>query len=557
MLQELHSQFDRTAFRAVSRTLQASGALNRWIAALLCCLSCLSTAVAAEGPQTVGVTGCVRCHRQPSAADAELDYSRDVLNFAGLDQATTWEKFDKHRLAVTNLFGDRGLRMIEQLEKVPLNVPPRDLSDAAYRETLKSALLQSRECLSCHADWRAGETAPDVRQLTFGVQCEACHGGAEQWYLPHTKPEWRKVAPEVKHKTFGMIDVRSPVVRAERCLSCHVGNVAEGKVLTHAMYAAGHPRLPQIEIESFLEQMPPHWRDLNAKPDFQFREEFARVNGHRADDLPHSRGVALSAIVALQHAVDNLTARVRMEEGDLDFAEFRCADCHHDLRRNSWRPQGQRPGERPTRPRLAHFSGPLVDLALRQSSSTAEQFVERRRALQTAIERFQSAVIMLSPEGVAEIDAPARELQALLRDTLTSAADHPFTKDAARSSLELLLNPDLESRLDFDAARQIAWGARIIASELKTARLPLNAERQPRVESPLGHRTTLDARILELFSKTTALDSQLVLDLATGPNALSEQQIHAVQRAASTYDPRRFLIDLQLLRAELQTELAR
>ena len=31
------------------------------------------------------------------------------------------------------------------------------------------------------------------------------------------------------------------------CLSCHLGNAREGRVVTHEMYAAGHPPLPGFE----------------------------------------------------------------------------------------------------------------------------------------------------------------------------------------------------------------------------------------------------------------------------------------------------------------------
>ena len=45
------------------------------------------------------------------------------------------------------------------------------------------------------------------------------------------------------------------------CLSCHVGNAAQGKVITHAMYAAGHPPLPAMDIATFALNQPQHWRD--------------------------------------------------------------------------------------------------------------------------------------------------------------------------------------------------------------------------------------------------------------------------------------------------------
>ena len=62
-----------------------------------------------------------------------------------------------------------------------------------------------------------------------------------------------------------MIDVRNPIVRAEQCFGCHIGNAAEGKIITHEMYAAGHPPLPNIEIESYVAQLPRHWRYLDEK----------------------------------------------------------------------------------------------------------------------------------------------------------------------------------------------------------------------------------------------------------------------------------------------------
>ena len=44
--------------------------------------------------------------------------------------------------------------------------------------------------------------------------------------------------------------VRDPVRRTELCLSCHLGSTSENKMVTHAMYAAGHPPLPGFEMET-------------------------------------------------------------------------------------------------------------------------------------------------------------------------------------------------------------------------------------------------------------------------------------------------------------------
>jgi len=69
-----------------------------------------------------------------------------------------------------------------------------------------------------------------------------------------------------KAEQFGMQNLRDPVTRAAVCSSCHVGSPSEGKVVTHAMYAAGHPPLTGFELNGLSERMPPHWRKARDVP---------------------------------------------------------------------------------------------------------------------------------------------------------------------------------------------------------------------------------------------------------------------------------------------------
>ena len=62
-----------------------------------------------------------------------------------------------------------------------------------------------------------------------------------------------------------MTDLWDPVKRATKCASCHIGNPGEQKVVTHAMYAAGHPPLPGLETATFSDAMPRHWEYLREK----------------------------------------------------------------------------------------------------------------------------------------------------------------------------------------------------------------------------------------------------------------------------------------------------
>src|SRR5262249_26853132 len=81
----------------------------------------------------------------------------------------------------------------------------------------------------------------------------------------HQLSAWRLNTPKAKFQR-GMRDLRDPVVRAELCMSCHIGNVEEGKVVTHAMMAAGHPPLPPIELAAFSRNLPRHCREARDVP---------------------------------------------------------------------------------------------------------------------------------------------------------------------------------------------------------------------------------------------------------------------------------------------------
>ena len=115
-----------------------------------------------------------------------------------------------------------------------------------------------------------------------------------------------------KYEQYGMTNLRDPVRRTELCLSCHLGDIACGKFVTHDMFAAGHPPLPAFEVESFLEQMPPHWRQV--------------------PPLSRTRSVALEGLVALRASVRLLADADRLpqqqDHADLRSGRFRRLRLH-------------------------------------------------------------------------------------------------------------------------------------------------------------------------------------------------------------------------------------
>src|SRR5262249_39586398 len=123
-------------------------------------------------------------------------------------------------------------------------------------------------CLGCHSMHFPGQEG-DLFSRKDGVSCEGCHGPSSKWIGPHfaAPTTWRKKTPEQKYAE-GMRDLRNPVVRATLCSSCHIGNAEEGKVVTHAMFAAGHPPLTGFEVATFSKNLPQHWYDLKDVPLF-------------------------------------------------------------------------------------------------------------------------------------------------------------------------------------------------------------------------------------------------------------------------------------------------
>src|SRR5262249_28596977 len=141
-------------------------------------------------------------------------------DFVRLDEYTIWRTQDKHSLAYAVLEGPRGQQMGEILGG-----------------DKKFVLDPKAGCLDCHSMHFPGREGKGFRPKD-GVSCHGCHGPAEHWLAPHfgDYETWRRKAPEEKLK-LGMRDLRNPAVRTQLCVSCHVGNAAEGKVITHAMYA--------------------------------------------------------------------------------------------------------------------------------------------------------------------------------------------------------------------------------------------------------------------------------------------------------------------------------
>lgn len=160
-------------------------------------------------------------------------------------------------------------------------------------------------CLGCHA------TPPGPRgtrfQLSDGVGCESCHGPSSDWIASH----YAVPATHASNIAQGMYDLGNPAVRASVCLDCHFGSAKQGQFVTHAMMAAGHPRIAfELDLFSSLQQ---HW-DEDA--------DYIRRKG-RSDSV---RLWAVGQAEAVQRSL-SLFSNPRLATAGI-FPELYFYDCH-------------------------------------------------------------------------------------------------------------------------------------------------------------------------------------------------------------------------------------
>ncbi len=507
-----------------------------WLCPLLGAFFGITVVASGQQPTTtfkfIGVRECERCHTMPTAGDIRTG----ATNWVRLNEYSVWSEQDKHSKAHELLTGDRGKQIGQALWKN---------ADVTARQ----------ECISCHSNWhkdlnqqaRYDERFNEEYERSLGVTCESCHGPGSAYEKPHQLPSWRVRTAAQRRDEFGMVNVRDPRERARQCLSCHIGNAEEGKLLTHDMYAAGHPPLPSIEIETFAQHMPPHWRTLNEKvadlaklsPPKQLAEvdKIRELLHQPASELHGVKSVLVAGVVNLREAAHLVGQQAAaQDQRGPEFALFDCAMCHHDLRTPSWR-QARMVGGRltPGRPQLHRWPAALVDVALiraakgdpKELTALRRQFADKQSGLQTIFNR--------SPFGIgrgAEVAAASTDVAQWLDGVVERVSAAPYDRAASEAVLlDLCRSAKQSEYLDYDSARQLAWAIRSVWQQL-----------QP----PPGDRAAA-SQILD------EINQQLRLELPWGQakKILDPTELEAAFTATSTYDPKRFQQQIGRLLAAL------
>ncbi len=259
-----------------------------------CCLLLLTSvsstfAQTSQLPKHLGVESCATstCHGSTVAfADS------NVLQ----NEFRTWNEQDPHARAYKTLLSDESLKIARNL----------GLASADTSEL----------CLGCHTDNVPASQQGDGFKVSDGIGCEACHGGAENYIESHTN------ANHQENLTAGLNATERPSVRAELCVSCHVGNHSDRKI-THTIMGAGHPRL-SFELNTFTSIQPAH---------YQIDDDYIDRKG----DHSELQVWAIGQLVASVQMLNNIEKFPRSGLFP-ELAHMDCLGCHQPMSKIDWAP---------------------------------------------------------------------------------------------------------------------------------------------------------------------------------------------------------------------------
>jgi len=247
----------------------------------------------------------------------------------------------------------------------------------AIEAALGIRAADTASCVACHTHPAAEPAVEEETPLVHaGISCETCHGAGSAYFEPHLEKRWRFLSPAEK-QAFGMHDLRSPALKAENCLACHLGDVASGRVVSHGMYAAGHPPLPAFEMEAFSRALEPHWKRVWEKSP-RVQADAARA-GYHTETASVSQRALIGALVGLRESVEQVVDYAAASAGPSpagrswpELALYDCQACHHELQLPSWRQRAGYGDLVPGRPSLARWPRELAAVACAEAGQPTD-----------------------------------------------------------------------------------------------------------------------------------------------------------------------------------------
>ncbi len=365
-------------------------------------------------------------------------------------------------------------------------------------------------------------------------------------------------------------------------------------MLTHAMFAAGHPPLPPIDISSFSRNLPQHWRDVKAVPFFQknAENEKYRTNYHLdGADFQRARFTLVGNVVSLRKQMklvrdrsdlkserpatlwpellsglseddaknpDKVRALAGPRWPDLALAHSDCYACHHELNYPGYR-QGRgygyqlfgKPAIRTIPGRTLIRQWPLSFIEGNIGLVNQPQRLDDLQALLTDLAKSSTAVPFGRPEQVGR-DASKVVVWC---DQLLVELNKPahFTKDSGlRFMLDLckIYDPKGGSTPDYETARQVASALRVMYEDLR-GKDPKDDEIQKLFKKltdefdlePFKLREKRSKILLGIVRKVIKEDSKGLDEFAAF--AVNVNDPNALKKLIGEARPNQFLVDLQ------------
>ena len=333
-----------------------------------------------------------------------------------------WSKSDKHHRAYAVLLEERAVRIARNL----------GLPNAATADV----------CLGCHTDYVPPGRRGPLFQISDGVGCEACHGGASTWLGVHISG-----ARHSENLAAGLYPTEQPAARAAKCLSCHFGDPADdNRFVTHRIMGAGHPRMV-FELDTYTAVQPAH---------FVVDQSYIERKG----PVDHVRVWAVGQAVDLTKRMDALIEPKRAPKGLFpELVLFDCQSCHH--------PYGSQPGEGYGATGSAPGSLKLYDAnAVMLQAIAAHLAPATGKALISHISALQSAV----GESWSAVQGEAREMRRLATGLLPILRSHDFSRDDAKALTKNVISLGLAGDgTRYSVAEQATMALASIAAALKSS----------------------------------------------------------------------------------------
>lgn len=331
----------------------------------------------------------------------------------------SWQRKDSHSEAYNVLLNDQSKRIAQNLG-------------------LKSAQT-AKICLDCHADNVPVDKRGKRFQISDGVGCETCHGGAQRYLGLHVSGQ----ATHQQNIDAGLFPSENPFERAKLCLSCHLGN--DKKFVTHRIMGAGHPRL-SFELDTFTAIQPAHFQ-----VDDDYRE--------RKESWSNVQTWAFGQIVATQQYLKQLSSGKWMDNSLFpEMAFFDCHSCHHSMKQQRWAPRESvnlEPGS------IRLNDGNI--LMMRELANVIDA------GLANKISQQMLKLHQASQQNKSIIQAQAKILHTLNQQLLSKLGTFKFGKKTTLKVANNIINQGIAGQFrDYSGAEQSVMALDALFNSLKT-----------------------------------------------------------------------------------------